>query len=159
VTPTYGKFVSLKEKIMDAGLVWTIVGTVLGAAGLGFGIFESYRARRLKDAIKILSKTYPGDVAKIYQSAYWAWANANKAVDLLGKLPESDSKQEILTIVSNAKADSAAAERMCTIVFNQLLSLQEVQFGTREMTHPDKKGLVLCKNEYESTKNPNNFTC
>lgn len=148
---------------MDAGLVWTIVGTItgtiLGAAGLAFGIFESFRARRLKDAIKILSKTYPGDVAKIYQSAYWAWSNANKAVDLLGKLPESESKQEILTIVSNAKADSAAAERMCTIVFNQLLSLQEVQFGTRKMTHPDMKGLVLCKNEYESAKDPNHFTC
>lgn len=144
---------------MTADLVWTIGGTLLGAAGLVFGFFESYRATKVRQVLKTITKTYPGDVAKIYQSAYWAWSNVNKALEILGTLTEGERRQELLNLVSNAKADTAATERMLTNLFNQLLASQDAQFKIREVTHPDRKGLVLCKREYESTKDPNNFTC
>ena len=44
---------------MTADLVWTIVGTVAGVIGLAYGLFESYRARKLKDVLKTITKTYP----------------------------------------------------------------------------------------------------
>ena len=137
---------------MDSGLIWTIGGTFLGAAGFLFGLFESYRSRKLKQVVKIITKTYPGDLAKIQQSAYWAWSNTGAALELMLKFPDSEQKNSTVLRISNARADSAAAERMCSNLFGQLLGFQEAQFGTRDITHPEIDGLELCKLEAKRAK-------
>jgi hypothetical protein len=70
---------------MTADLAWTIVGTIAGVVGLAYGFFESYRARKLRDVLKTITKTYPGDVAKIYQSAYWAGQMQTRRLSFLGR--------------------------------------------------------------------------
>jgi hypothetical protein len=134
---------------MDTLLVkWIEFAITLG--GLFWAIFEYYRRQKIEKVLKTIMKSYPGDVAKIEQSCVWAWANAENALKNIGKLPDSSEKQEIIFLLSRATSDATASARMCAILFNQLLTFQQAQFDSREITHSEQDILDLCKAEVRS---------
>jgi hypothetical protein len=143
---------------MDNGMILQLVEITIAAAALIFGFFELYRRQKLTQILKTITKTYPGDVAKIEQSCAWAWSNVTKAHSEMLKMADSEEKIKVLTHLNLATGDTAASARMCTLLFNQLLGFQEAQFKTREITHPEKRGLALCKAEFESSQETITYT-
>jgi len=124
---------------------------LLAFGGLCFGIYERFERRKIERVLKTITKTFPGDIAKIYESCRWGWTNVRDAHKEALKVPESEEKHKVLTFVSNAIGDTAASERMCTNLFNQILGFQEAQFGTRDIAHPHQRTLALFQAEMEKT--------
>ena len=132
-----------------------VLGLLVGVAGLIIAYFQYRRSNKLATALKAITSSYPGDVAKVEQSCVWAWSNVRNALQQAGQIPDCDQKQELLRFINLATGDSAAAARMCSILFSQLLTFQEAPFGTRIITHPEQDVLDLCRNEYRNSATRN----
>jgi hypothetical protein len=127
--------------------ILSVLGALVGVTGLIVAYFQYRRSNKLATALMAITSSYPGDVAKIEQSCVWAWSNVRNALKEAGQIPDCAQKQELLRFINLATGDSAAAARMCSILFSQLLTFQQAQFGTRTITHPEQDVLDLCKHE------------
>ena len=132
---------------MDSHTWLQIVEIIIAVAGFLFGWFEFYRRRKLEQILKTITMTFPGDVAKIEQRCNWGWLNTRDAQKALVNLPDSEEKKKAIIHISDAISDAGAGRDMCANLFNGLLTFQEAQFGTRNITHPHKGNLNLCKEE------------
>lgn len=132
---------------MDTPLKLQIVEILVAVGALIYGIFEHYKRQKIEKILKIITRTYPGDVAKIEQSCTWAWTNVRDAHKQAIKIPDCDQKEQILVFLGNALGDTGASARMCSGLFNQLLGFQEAQFNTRIISHPEKDTLALSQLE------------
>ena len=121
----------------------------LAAAGLGYGLYEAWRRRKTVSSAKVYVRTHPFEVAKIEQSAQWAWNNIRNAHEHALLIPDCEERNRVLHFLMLGTGDSAAAQRMCSILFNTLLAFQEAEFGTRDITYPKKETLDLIRAELE----------
>ncbi len=130
---------------------WIKIGEgAIAVLGILYGRYEYFQRHKLKETLKVLTQAYPGDVAKIYESCRWGWTNVRDAIQVIARMPDSPEKIEAIKFISSAIGDTASSERMCINLFNQLLTLQKAQFGTRELVHPQKATLALCIAEAKS---------
>lgn len=139
---------------MAGETVLQLLEITVAVAAFFWGVYETRERRKMARVLRTITKTYPGDIAKIYQSTEWARTNSRDAIAVVAKLPESEAKKDLIKFTSNCIGDSTATSRMCVNLFNGLLGFQEAQFGTRNFTHPEKKVLRLCQDEMESQKDP-----
>lgn len=128
-----------------------IVGIAIGIVGIFFGFFESYRRKKLENILKTITRTYPGEVAKIEQSCRWASVNFRNAHEVATNMPDSAEKKTLLKFLNQGTADAAASARLCVSLFNQLLSFQQAQFDTRNIIHSERDKLDLCKDELKNS--------
>jgi len=126
------------------------VGWVSGPLGVLWAVFEYYRRLKLEHILKTLTQSYPGDVAKIEESCTWAFNHSRGGLNDCVKMPDCPEKSSVLEHLNLATADSAAAARMCHVLFNQLMVFQQAQFGTRIIIHAEKDNLDLTKAEIKS---------
>jgi hypothetical protein len=128
------------------------LATSITIISFAFAIYEYYSRKKLETVLKTITQNFPGQVAKIEQSSTWAWNNIIQAhlhVTKLDSYPERDNSLDHLV---KATGDSAAAARMCSQLFNSLLSYQEAQFETRKVTYGGKEYLDLWNLEQRSAK-------
>ncbi|MEO8886265.1 MAG: hypothetical protein ABI367_09400 [Mucilaginibacter sp.] len=128
---------------MDILSVATYVATFITPIAFAFAIYEYYSRKKLESVLKTITQNLPGQVAKIEQSCTWAWANIKDAHESAKKLDNSAERDKALMHLVNASGDSAASARMCSQLFNSLLSFQEAQFETRKVTYGGKESLLL----------------
>ena len=137
---------------MDAHTILQTIEIIIAIAALAYGIYEHIERQKIERVLKTITKNYPGNIAKIYESCRWAWTNVRDAHAEALKLPDGTEKNRVLTYISNSIGDTAASERMCTNLFNDILGFQEAQFGTRDIEHPEQKTLALYQKEMEKAK-------
>jgi hypothetical protein len=133
---------------VDLHLILEYVAIIIGAIGVGYGIYEYYNRQKLSKVFKTYTQAYAGDIAKIHQSCAWGSSNVRAAHKEGLKIADCQEKREVLRLINNATGDAASSARMCSNLFNQLLAFQEAQFGTRDIIHPEKETLELCKFEF-----------
>jgi hypothetical protein len=121
----------------------TIGSAVIGIASFAWAIYESKRSKRISDYLRAFTQGYPGSVAKIEQNCTFATANIGDAFDAVNKMPDTEDKRNALRFLQLASSDSKSSAQICHTLFNQLLSNQEAQFGTRRVTYADKEPLDL----------------
>jgi hypothetical protein len=122
----------------------TLLGTAITIVSLAYGIYQS----RLKKKLELFSlnslQYLAGDIAKIQQSSGWAFVNVQTAQNEISQINNLPTK-DIIMKISNAQGDTASTDRMITNLFNHILSLQESEFGSRIVKHPEAKDLPLIK--------------
>ena len=62
-------------------------------------------------------------------------------------LPDSEIKSELVILISNGQGDASASDRMLINLLNELLTVQEAQFQTREIKHTEKHELEMVMKE------------
>jgi hypothetical protein len=137
---------------MDTLSIATYVATIITLIAFAFAIYEYRNRKKLETVLKTITQNFPGQVAKIEQSCTWAWSNIRDAHECVKKLNSSDERDKALMHLVNATGDSVASARMCSQLFNSLLSYQEAQFETRKVTYGGKESLDLWKLEQTSAK-------
>ena len=137
---------------MDILSIATYVATFITPISFAFAIYEYYRRKKLETVLKTITQNFPGQVAKIEQSCTWAWSNIRDAHESAKMLSNSAERDKALMHLVNATGDSAASARMCSQLFNSLLSYQEAQFETRKVTYGGKEYLELWNLEQKSAK-------
>lgn len=132
---------------MDTHTILQIIEIIFAVAAFGYGVYEHYKRQHIEKVLKTITRSQPGDVAKIAQSCRWAWLNVKYAHEAAVKIPDSEEKRQLLKHLALATGDTAAGERLCISLFNQLLTFQKAQFDTIIITHPESKELELCIKE------------
>ncbi|WP_133992279.1 hypothetical protein [Dinghuibacter silviterrae] len=123
------------------------LGLAVGIAGLVIAWFQYQSRLRLEHFTKASWKGMAGNIAKIQQSTEWAATNMRDAHNSAIRLPDSELKIELLGFISRGFGDATATDRLVTNLFNDVLNLQEAQFKTRIVTHPERDELKLYKME------------
>lgn len=88
-----------------------------------------------------------GNICKIQQSTRWAFENFRNIQKLAVMLPDSEIKSELVILISNGQGDASASDRMLINLLNELLTVQEAQFQTREIKHTEKHELEMVMKE------------
>ena len=133
-----------KRNVMDAPLILQIVEITIATSALIWGFVEYTKRHKIEVILRTITKTYPGDVAKIEQSAGWALENLRNANIQAAKIPDCDSREALFRFINLGSSDAGGSAKMCVALFNQLLAFQEAQFGTRDISHPHADVLALC---------------
>lgn len=121
---------------------WNTLDIITGSfaiTGCIVAVYEIFKRRKLELFTKGSLQSIAGNIQKIKQSTSWTYNNLREAQEEAIKLPQSGSKNLIIKKLSYGLGDGAAADRMTQNLLNELLNLQKSQFGTTEITHPDKK--------------------
>jgi hypothetical protein len=127
-----------------------IIEIAIASGALVFGIYEGIRRKKISNVLRTITKTFPGDVAKIEQSCSWAYDHVAAINTELAQLPDSPQKTVIIKHNGPAMGDTRASLSMCVALFNGLLSFQEAQFGTRDITHPQRSSLGLVNEDLKN---------
>lgn len=98
-----------------------------------------------------------GNIAKIQQSTAWARTNLRDACNTASQLPESELKVALIKFISNGIGDATATDRLMINLFNDVLNMQQAQFDTRIVTHPERDDLELYKKEQSQMSKPNSI--
>ena len=128
-------------------IYFTYITGAFTVLGFGFAIFEYFQRKRLEQFTKSTLHGIAGNLAKIHQSTGWADNHFRQIQREAVELAESEGKKKIIIGVSDGQGDSTSADRMVINLFNELLSYQEAQFGTREITHPERTLELIQKEE------------
>src|SRR6266542_3511195 len=132
---------------MDGHTILQWIEIIFAVTALSYGIFEHYKRQKIENVLRTITKTFPGEVAKIEQSCRWASSNFRDAHAVAVTIPDSTEKNSLLKFLNQGTADAAASARLCVSLYNQLLSFQQAQFNTRNIIHSEKDKLDLCKDE------------
>lgn len=124
-----------------------IVGLIVGIAGLIIAWYQYNDKRKLEQFSKTILRGMAGNIAKIQQSTAWARTNLRDASNTAAQLPESDLKVVLLRFISNGVGDATATDRLMVNLFNDVLNMQQAQFNTRIVTHPERDDLELYNKE------------
>jgi ABC-type amino acid transport substrate-binding protein len=117
-----------------------------------FAIYQFKEKKKLrKFTISVLTGT-AGNLCKVQQSTEWAFANYREAQKLAVELKDSEIKKELIKKLSDGQGDAASADRLVINLFQQFMTLQDAQFDMKDISHPEKKELVLWKKEIDSRK-------
>jgi hypothetical protein len=130
-----------KELATYIGLFITIIGTI-------FGILQFFKNKKLKRVTLTALQSAAGDLCKIQQSTEWTFNNMRHLQQLLVNLDDSDLKKQILKIASDGQGDAASADRMVITLFSHLMTMQETQFNTKEIIHPEKNEFPLWRKQF-----------
>ena len=139
---------------MDTPIWLQIVEITVAIAGLAYGIYESNQRQRLSNVLRTILRSFPGDVAKMEQSCDWGWNNVRSALKEVAKIPDGEEKRKIIESLGLAMGDTRSGINSCVQLFNSLLTFQEAQFSTRDITHPQRNSLGLYKAELSSRTAP-----
>ena len=131
---------------------WNIITGIATLIGLAIAYYQFNEKKKLERFTKSSLQGIAGNLAKIQQSTEWADSNFRATQSEAVKLPDSDIKRKITLYVHNGQGDVVASDRMVVNLFNDILTLQEGQFGTRIINHPDGTDLALIKKETERNK-------
>ena len=128
----------------------TIISGLFTIASFVYALYQISEKKKLKlFAISVLQGS-AGNICKVQQSTEWALNNFREVQKLTVELEDSEIKKEIIKKVSDGQADAAAADRLAINLFGDFMTMQEAQFNTREIKHPEKNELNLWKKELRS---------
>lgn len=130
-----------------AGIIIGLLGLFVAIYGTKIASVEYQKRHRMEDVFKTITQNYPGEVAKLHQNCHDGNTNVRDAVDLMKDIPESDAKHKLIKILTLASGHTMASKSGCISLFSKLLTDQKAQFGTREIDHPQRDILELCKEE------------
>jgi hypothetical protein len=128
---------------ITADLAIGIAGLIVGVIGLIVAWYQYNGKRKLALFSKTTLRGMAGNIAKIQQSTAWARTNTRDAHNTAALLPDSELKITLLKFLSNGMGDATATDRLVTNLFNDALTMQESQFKTRIVKHPERDILNL----------------
>jgi hypothetical protein len=126
---------------------FNIIAGIASILGFAFACYQYHEKNKLKLFTKSVIQGIGGNICKIQQSTRWAFQNFRNAQKLLVKLPDSELKQNLVLIVADGQGDASASDRMLINLLNELLTVQEAQFGSRDISHTEKNELELANKE------------
>lgn len=132
---------------MSIDLIVGIAGLIVAIIGTWIASREYAKRHHIEEVFRTITQGYPGDVAKIEESCGWANINIRDAVEALEDIANSEAKNKVIKHLVLASGDTKSAKTGCSALFANLLTAQKAQFNTREIVHPEKDKLPLCKEE------------
>jgi hypothetical protein len=132
---------------MSSDTIIGLSGLTVAIIGTWVAIREYSRRHHIEKVFRTITQGYPGDVAKIEESCNWGNTNVRDAVDALNPMPDSEAKQTVMKHLVLASGDTKSAKTVCMALFARLLTVQDAQFHSREIVHPQKDKLQLCIEE------------
>ena len=116
--------------------IYTIVGSVIGVAGLIYAVMTNRAKARTERLIKEELRGLSGNIDKIRDSASWAGGHLLLIHKSALNLDRNDDVNEVLTHAQVGGRDAKAAERLLDNLLNQVLTLRVGMFGTKIIEHP-----------------------
>lgn len=132
---------------------FNIIAGIFTILGFAFGIYQYRKSVKLKDITLSLLQNAAGNICKSQQSTEYAFWNFKNIQKNAIELNDSDYKKEISKLASDGQGDAASADRLLINLFNEFLSLQELQLGERDIKHPEKNELKLWEKELSNRAN------
>lgn len=127
--------------------VWNIVAGAASILGLAFACYQYNEKTKLELFTKSVLQGIGGNICKIQQSTRWAFDNFRNIQKLAVNLPESELKSNLILLITDGQGDASASDRMLINLLNELLTVQEAQFRTREIKHTEKHELEMVMKE------------
>ena len=118
-------------------LIISIIGTGMTAGSFVYANRTKREKERLERLIHGKLKGIAGNIVESEKSATWADKNFGRCRDKALELDESAPKKEILKHAHNGARDAESTSRMLNNLLNEVLSLQDGLFKTRDMVHPN----------------------
>lgn len=131
---------------------FNIIAGLASILGFAFACYQYHEKNKLEIFTKSVIQGIGGNICKIQQSTRWAFENFRNTQKLIVQLPESELKDKLVVMVSDGQGDASASDRMLINLLNELLTVQEAQFGTRVISHTEKDELELANKENNSGK-------
>ena len=120
--------------------VWSLIISIIGTSITAGSFVYAIKTRREKKALERLIhgklKGIAGNIVASEKSATLADNNFRRCRDEALKLVKSTLKNEILKHAHNGARDAESASRMLENLLNEVLSLQDGLFKTRDIVHP-----------------------
>ncbi len=120
---------------MTVEMLLTIVGTVIGIAGLIYALMTTREKAKLEKLIKAELRGLAGNIDWIKTNAGWAGSHFRDIQKHCLNLDRNEHVNKILEHAHLGGDDSMSAERMMQNLFNNVLILQQGMFGTRIVIH------------------------
>ena len=117
-------------------LIISIIGTIITAGSFVYAFKTNREKKALERLIRGTLKGIAGNIVASEKSATLADRHFNSCRDEALKLDESISKKEILKHLHDGARDAESASRMLENLLNEVLSLQDGLFKTRDIVHP-----------------------
>ncbi len=114
----------------------SVIGAVVGIAGLIYAIMTNHAKASLERLIRAELRGFAGNIDHIRNSAHGANEHLHYIRKFAANLDQGNFVTEIIARAHVGGNDAASAERMLQNLLNQVLTLQEGMFGTREVTSP-----------------------
>lgn len=130
-----------------------LVGVVIGIASLAFAFKAQHEKRQFEQLLKSTLVGLAGSIVMIRNNPALAHKNIDyilKRVDVLGANPDLN---RIINRLAWAQGDSAATHRLLEVLLNDVLSLQEGLFGTRDAKAPNSAGVQDFSRHIEGEEN------
>jgi hypothetical protein len=124
-----------------------ILGIAVGIAGLLIAYLQFDGKKKLERFSKATLQGMAGDIAKIHRSSTNTVLNLRDALNTAVLLPETDHKPALLKFLTDGYGDAYATDRSIVNLFNGVITMQEAQFDTRIIKHPERNELDLYKKE------------
>ena len=125
--------------LVDIALaVIAVIGTIASVVSVVYAIMTNREKARLEKLIQAELRGFAGNIDQICGSPGWANRHFEAIQEHALKLERNQDVHEILRNAQQGVGDSVAAERMIRNLLNQVLTLQEGMFGTRDRTHVDQ---------------------
>jgi hypothetical protein len=119
-----------------SSLVISIISTIITVGSLVYAIKTNREKKSLERLIHGKLKGIAGNIVASDKSATLADTHFRKCRDKALKLDESSLKNEILVHLHDGARDAESASRMLENLLNEVLSLQNGLFKTRDIVHP-----------------------
>lgn len=123
------------------------LGLILTGGSAVFSYFEYKKRVKIQEVFKSNIKSFPGEIALIERNCKWANTNVRAAIDALEQIPESAAKQNVIRLLGLSSGNTMASRELCLIAFNNILTFQQTQFGTRETVFTGSTEFELCQKE------------
>lgn len=117
-------------------LIISIIGTIITVGSLVWSFKTSKEKKTLERLIHGKLKGIAGNIVASDKSATLADIHFRKCRNEALKLDESIEKNEIIKHSHDGARDAESASRMLENLLNEVLSLQDGLFKTREIAHP-----------------------
>jgi hypothetical protein len=126
---------------------FNIIAGCASILGFSFALYEYFKRKKLEQFTLNSLQGLAGNLAKVAQSTEWASANFTAVQNDAINLPDSEIKKSIIMKATLGTGDTFSADRMVKNLFNELLTLQESQFGTRLIKHQEAENFSVYKKE------------
>ena len=117
-------------------LIITVIGVIITTGSLVYAFKTNVEKKKLERLIHGKLKGIAGNIVASERSANLADIHFRKCRNLAIKLAQCNEKDQILIESHDGARDAEAASRMLENLLNEVLSLQDGLFETRDIVHP-----------------------
>ncbi|SYZ72228.1 hypothetical protein TRIP_C20343 [Candidatus Zixiibacteriota bacterium] len=130
-------------------IILAIMGVIIGLFSFLYALKTQREKRKFERLVKSNLAGLAGSIVMIRNNPALAHKNIDYILKHLDVIESTPELNRILNRLAWAQGDSAAAHRLLEVLLNDVLTLQEGLFGTRDIVRPDSHEEGNVTNEVE----------